>query len=75
MQLARNVEVTHHGGKDTVTGSCHELTINGESVLIDCGLFQGLDAEGQTLTVDFSLRRVRALILTHAHIDHIGRLP
>ncbi|KFA95179.1 MBL fold metallo-hydrolase [Vibrio sp. ER1A] len=75
MQLARNVEVTHHGGKDTVTGSCHELTINGESVLIDCGLFQGADAQSQTLEVNFNLRHVRALILTHAHIDHIGRLP
>ncbi|OIN25472.1 MBL fold metallo-hydrolase RNA specificity domain-containing protein [Vibrio barjaei] len=75
MQLAPNVEVTHHGGKDTVTGSCHELAINGESVLIDCGLFQGADSYNQTLKIDFSLKHVRALILTHAHIDHIGRLP
>ncbi|MGR5362819.1 MBL fold metallo-hydrolase RNA specificity domain-containing protein [Vibrio mediterranei] len=75
MQLAQNVEVTHHGGKDTVTGSCHELAINGESVLIDCGLFQGADSYNQTLKIDFSLKHVRALILTHAHIDHIGRLP
>ncbi len=75
MQLAPNVEVIHHGGKNTVTGSCHELAINGESVLIDCGLFQGADSYNQTLKIDFSLTRVRALILTHAHIDHIGRLP
>lgn len=35
------MNITHHGGKHTVTGSCHELNLNGGSVLIDCGLVQG----------------------------------
>ncbi|MFA0676756.1 metallo-beta-lactamase, partial [Vibrio sp. 10N.222.51.A6] len=38
------MEVIHHGGKHTVTGSCHELRDSGQAVLIDCGLFQGSDA-------------------------------
>lgn len=75
MELTRGVYVLHHGGKHTVTGSCHELNIEGNSILIDCGLFQGGDAKSKSLDIDFSLAAVRALVLTHAHIDHIGRLP
>ncbi|MGT8836025.1 hypothetical protein C6H60_15255 [Vibrio cholerae] len=68
-----NMEVVHHGGKASVTGSCHELRADGQALLIDCGLFQGADE--RPLTVEFALGHVDALILTHAHIDHIGRLP
>lgn len=75
MELTEGVFVTHHGGKNTVTGSCHELSINGSAILIDCGLFQGADALGSRLDINFPLGAVRALVLTHAHIDHIGRLP
>ncbi|TOC07190.1 MBL fold hydrolase, partial [Vibrio parahaemolyticus] len=71
--------VLHHGGKDTVTGSCHELQLERGSILVDCGLFQGKDAllgrQNRSLTIEFSLTKVKALVLTHAHIDHIGRLP
>lgn len=73
------MKVLHHGGKDTVTGSCHELQIERGSILVDCGLFQGKDAllgrQNRSLTIEFSLTKVKALVLTHAHIDHIGRLP
>ncbi|MCF7372056.1 MBL fold metallo-hydrolase [Vibrio sp. J2-3(2022)] len=73
------MKVLHHGGKDTVTGSCHELRLEQGSILIDCGLFQGKDAlvgrHDRSLAIDFSLTKVKALVLTHAHIDHIGRLP
>lgn len=68
----------HHGGKSTVTGSCHELNINGSGVLIDCGLFQDKDAPSDTLDalkIEFPLDHIKALIITHTHIDHIGRLP
>ncbi|MGR5503021.1 MBL fold metallo-hydrolase [Vibrio sp. DNB22_10_4] len=75
MKITDNVSITHHGGKNTVTGSCHELKIGSDSLLIDCGLFQGGDAKSKSLDIDFSLAAVRALVLTHAHIDHIGRLP
>ena len=70
---------THHGGADGVTGSCHRLTwAPGASLLVDCGLFQGADAGADSLSqhqIKFALDDVQALIVTHVHIDHIGRLP
>jgi metallo-beta-lactamase family protein len=72
---------THHGAVDGVTGSCHQLTLpGGQSVLIDCGLFQGAEASpdgagANQLEIGFSLDQVRALIVTHVHIDHVGRIP
>ena len=71
------MRITHHGGHLGVTGSCHELHFtDSQSVLIDCGMFQGQDARGRAgMDIDFSLDDVEALILTHVHIDHIGRIP
>ncbi|MFL9762645.1 MBL fold metallo-hydrolase [Vibrio cyclitrophicus] len=77
------MEVIHHGGKHTVTGSCHELRDSGQAVLIDCGLFQGLDLQDKKLQgedthpfdIEFETSHLNALLLTHTHIDHIGRLP
>ncbi len=72
---------THHGAVDGVTGSCHQLTLpGGQSVLVDCGLFQGAEtsadgAGAHRLEIGFSLDQVRALIVTHVHIDHVGRIP
>ena len=72
-------EIRHHGGASGVTGSCHQLVINSESsLLIDCGLFQGDDAQHDSfnqLTVDFDISSIKALVITHVHIDHVGRLP
>ncbi|UXZ55074.1 MBL fold metallo-hydrolase [Halomonas sp. 7T] len=71
--------ILHHGGAGGVTGSCHQLIANDEaSLLIDCGLFQGEDAAAdsfQQLEVGFDISTVKALVVTHVHIDHIGRLP
>ena len=73
--------ITHHGGTRGVTGSCHRLTFDdGQAVLIDCGLLQGDDrgvdgASSAALAVTFDLSAVRAVVLTHVHIDHVGRLP
>ncbi|RJX72366.1 MBL fold metallo-hydrolase [Vibrio sinensis] len=67
------MQVIHHGGKNTVTGSCHELRSGSVSILIDCGLFQGKDA--RPLDIDFPIKHISALVVTHAHIDHIGRIP
>lgn len=74
--------IEHHGAKDGVTGSCHQLHMNAStSVLIDCGLFQGDDAsvpggsDADRLTIEFPLDTVKALIATHVHIDHVGRIP
>ncbi len=72
---------THHGAIHGVTGSCHRLTLpDGQSVLVDCGLFQGAEtspegAGANRLEIDFPLDRVRALVVTHVHIDHVGRIP
>lgn len=76
-----NLAFTHHGAVDGVTGSCHQLTLpDGQSVLVDCGLFQGAEtspdgAGPDRLEVKFSLQKVRALVVTHVHIDHVGRVP
>lgn len=71
------MRVTHHGGHEGVTGSCHQLHLeSGASVLVDCGLFQGDDARRHpNLEIDFDLTGIEALLLTHVHIDHVGRLP
>ncbi len=73
--------IVHHGAVNGVTGSCHELQIDSNhSVLIDCGLFQGAEtsakgAEFDQLTIEFPVRQVKALLVTHCHIDHVGRIP
>lgn len=78
------INLKHHGGKLGVTGSCHELSINNNGnnhgILIDCGLFQGKDAKDKhgndkKLDIEYPISHLKALILTHTHIDHIGRLP
>jgi metallo-beta-lactamase family protein len=66
-----------------VTGSCHQL--HGcpmvRSVLVDCGLFQGAETSADgcggagSPEIDFSLDGVQALVVTHVHIDHVGRIP
>lgn len=72
--------IIHHGGADGVTGSCHRLQISPDhAILIDCGLFQGEDLKGQSSferhQIEFRVDDVIALVVTHVHIDHIGRLP
>ena len=73
--------IYHHGARDGVTGSCHELTLrNGRGLLVDIGLFQGAEtssdgSNASVQTVDFPIAHIDALVLTHCHIDHVGRLP
>ncbi len=76
------LNISHHGAVNGVTGSCHELHIDKKnSILIDCGLFQGAEtsAKGSShheqMAIDFSIKSVRALVVTHVHIDHVGRIP
>jgi metallo-beta-lactamase family protein len=74
-------DISHHGGITGVTGSCHRLQLaKDRAVLVDCGLFQGEDADPSLSVleqhqVDFPVDDVLALVVTHVHIDHIGRLP
>lgn len=78
------IDITHHGATNGVTGSCHELTLGSEpafrsAILIDCGLFQGEEksnrANASDLSIDFPIEHIRALVVTHVHIDHVGRIP
>ncbi|EON93889.1 metallo-beta-lactamase family protein [Marinobacter lipolyticus SM19] len=73
------IDIQHHGATTGVTGSCHELNVGPAGVLIDCGLFQGEEASkganASNLTIDFPIDHIRALIVTHVHIDHVGRIP
>ena len=96
------MDITHHGAHEGVTGSCHQLHLdikgssNPCSVLIDCGMFQGMDAKrhqlnqqmlavaeqegtlgysGASSGLGFSIDNIEALVLTHCHIDHVGRVP
>lgn len=75
-------ESIHHGGIEGVTGSCHQLQMDATSSLrIDCGLFQGLETSKQGIVgtdpsaIDFSIETIKALIVTHVHADHVGRIP
>lgn len=69
--------ITFHGAAETVTGSKYLLESGDASVLIDCGLFQGLKElrERNWAPLPFSAAGVEACVLTHAHIDHLGYLP
>jgi metallo-beta-lactamase family protein len=73
------VKITHHGAVEGVTGSCHQMDLaSGEGVLVDCGLFQGDEAGARSLSdrqIDFPLENIKALVITHCHIDHVGRIP
>ena len=69
--------VTFWGAARTVTGSMHRVDACGQSLLLDCGLFQGRRAESLRRNRDFPFRPrdIDAVLLSHAHIDHCGNLP
>ncbi len=73
------VRLVHHGGFAGVTGSCHELRVGERRVLVDCGLFQGRELRrkpgGPSHQIEFDIDGVIGLFVTHAHIDHCGRIP
>ena len=71
------MKVTFCGAAETVTGSCHLVEVDGFRLLLDCGLFQGgrqrEDLNRQPFP--FDPREIDAVLLSHAHLDHAGRLP
>ena len=79
---AMHANIIHHGAFKGVTGSCHQLFIDDvHSLLIDCGLFQGAETapDGRAgpaePDIPFAVDKVKALVATHVHIDHVGRIP
>lgn len=68
-------QITHHGAVTGVTGSCHQYQTARTNALIDCGLFQGAESNRPLHAFDFAVPEVSALIVTHCHIDHVGRIP
>ena len=67
--------ITHHGATQGVTGSCHQLHLDAQrSVLIDCGLLQEGGAHSGRV-IEFPIEGVKALVVTHVHLDHAGRIP
>ncbi|MDH5633267.1 MAG: MBL fold metallo-hydrolase [Gammaproteobacteria bacterium] len=71
------MQYTCYGAAQEVTGSCHLVEANGFRVLLDCGLIQGSDEEEarNAESFPFDATTIDAVILSHAHIDHSGRLP
>ena len=71
------MKLSFHGAVRTTTGSRHILEVNGTRLLLDCGLYQGKRQESieRNQQFPFDPKSVDAVILSHAHIDHIGNLP
>jgi metallo-beta-lactamase family protein len=71
------LKLSFHGADRSVTGSCHLVECSGKQILIDCGLHQGsreLDEENAG-PFGFDAAAINYVMLTHAHLDHCGRLP
>ncbi len=66
-----------HGGAEEVTGSKHFVEFGGETIMVDCGAFQGRrrEAEEKNRNWTFDASQLSAAILTHAHFDHCGLIP
>lgn len=70
------IEYINYGGADGVTGACHMLKTEFGNILLDCGLFQGKDKKFYSnLDMYFDPENIDAVVLSHAHIDHCGRIP
>ncbi|HSU96615.1 MAG TPA: MBL fold metallo-hydrolase [Gemmatimonadaceae bacterium] len=71
------MEIEFYGAAREVTGSCHILRANGKVVILDCGMFQGRRSESaeKNKTLPVEVAEIDAVVLSHAHIDHSGRLP
>ena len=68
------MKLSFFGADQCVTGSCHCLEVNGKRILVDCGLQQGRD-EVSNAEFPFAASAIDVVLVTHAHIDHSGRIP
>ncbi len=71
------MKITFWGAARTVTGSMHEVQVNGRRFLLDCGLYQGRRKEAfeRNSEFPFAPSSIDGVVLSHAHIDHSGNLP
>jgi len=71
------MKISFHGADQNVTGSCHLIECHGQRLLIDCGLYQGERelVEENAEPFGFDPVDIDYLLLTHAHLDHCGRIP
>ncbi|MBU0615913.1 MAG: MBL fold metallo-hydrolase [Nanoarchaeota archaeon] len=71
------MQIRLYGAAKVVTGSCYSVTVGKDKILVDCGMFQG-SKELEKLNYDnpgFDPKTYKAIVLTHAHLDHCGRIP
>jgi len=79
--IPKNITITHLGAETCVTGSCHLVRFQPDhgsgsvAILVDCGIAQGHDPQVPFDQFPVPLAEIDFLFLTHAHIDHIGRVP
>ena len=65
-----------YGAAEVVTGSCHVLHLDtGEKIMVDCGMFQGEHEHENFKPFGFNPAEIDMLLITHAHLDHVGRIP
>jgi len=71
------MDITFIGAARTVTGSLHLIEYKGKKILLECGMYQGHREEAERInqTFPFKPKTIKAVILSHAHIDHSGNLP
>lgn len=71
------MDITLYGAAEEVTGSCYFLRTNAASILVDCGMFQGSKRLEMLNRIPSSINpeKLHAVVLTHGHLDHSGRLP
>jgi len=71
------MKISFHGADQNVTGSCHLVECAGKRILVDCGMYQGGRelAEENAEPFGFDPTSIDYLLLTHAHLDHCGRIP
>ncbi len=71
------MQIAFYGAAQTVTGSQHLITVNGQRILLDCGLYEGKREESwrRNRELPFEAADVDVMVLSHAHIDHSGNIP
>src|SRR3989338_1162478 len=71
------MKLSFHGAAREVTGSCHLIETGNIKILIDCGMYQGGGGLSEENLKPFGFRPkdINYLLLTHAHLDHCGRIP